>query len=413
VGTQSTSEPGPLPEPDVSDAVPLERLVFDPKTMAEPAPKEPSALTPGATLGPRPPPMRMLFGLPSSRPDAFSGIRHPSPAVREHAPEPAVVTADDDGVNMLEQDDSDAADGEAACKDKETWAQERMAQTTRRNLPNATSASVAPGPLRYIPPAPASAGDKTARAEAASVEVKTDRTKCLIRALRSRADSAPLVSAAVPGTVNPTVLKMQKEQQAKHLENITKNTAAQASRGVRRPLSSLTGTLAPSVPTAASAPGPSSAGPGTKRARVQSWSAMPRERRQACVRVSLAAAVTRAPSAALATLHHVWQEDPRRPQRVTHDIRKELAESSVNWTERELKLYLREADLSGSGGRADLARRVHTHLRPPDSSLATLMAGSRRDRDRGRERERTVDTAVPRATAREGREVTLQKPPPF
>jgi hypothetical protein len=188
--------------------------------------------------------------------------------------------------------------------------------------------------------------------------VKTDTTRCLIRALRARADSASLASAAARSSMSPSVRLLQQ----KHVE--LQELAAHTKGNVESAF----------LASACTAPRKASAGnkasdrnqKTAKPARVGlSWSHMARQKRQACLRISLAAAVLKSPAGCVSELYRVWQVDPSRPQRVTPEIRRELAESAFGWSVSELKSYLREAGLSQIGQRLELARRVHSHVRPP------------------------------------------------
>lgn len=202
-------------------------------------------------------------------------------------------------------------------------------------------------------------------------EVKIDRTKCLIRALRTRPDTGEIISAAVPGSLNPKLVpireqqnRMQRQQQISSRNEIISH---------KRQGISYTKTNGEQMHS--HAPSSSSCSPANessakdvrkpKRQKIQSYSSMSVEQRRACVRISLTAAMLRSPSKALRTLQHNWEKNPRCPQRITYEVRQELALSSIDWSIEELKCYLREADLGVHGSRKDLARRVYSHLRPP------------------------------------------------
>jgi hypothetical protein len=205
--------------------------------------------------------------------------------------------------------------------------------------------------------------------------VRTETTRCLIRALRSRIDSSSLTSAAVGSSMSPSVQRLQ--QQLLEQQQVT----AQAQNPDRM-------TTPPAPPTRVAVALKSGregrrsdviAKPSKSMRGGVSWSSMTRERRQACLRISLAAAVATSPVASISELHRVWQQDPRCPQRVTPEIRRELAESAFSWTVAELKDYLCEAGLSRVGQKIELARRVHLHIRPPSELLYNAITSSTPD----------------------------------
>jgi hypothetical protein len=204
--------------------------------------------------------------------------------------------------------------------------------------------------------------------------VKTETTRCLIRALRSRIDSSSLTSAAVCSSMNPSVQRLQQQLLEQH------QVRAQAQNPT------CTAATPPAPPTRVVAVATKSgresrcsdvsARPSKSTRGGVSWSFMTRERRQACLRIGLAAAVSKSPVPSISELHRVWQLDPRCPQRVTPEIRRELAESAFSWTVAELKDYLCEAGLSPVGPKIELARRVHLHIRPPSELLYNAITSS-------------------------------------
>jgi Det1 complexing ubiquitin ligase len=266
--------------------------------------------------------------------------------------------------------------------------------------------------------------------------ITTDTTKCLIKALRAKPDSVPLQSAAIPESLAPVVSELQKTQSRQQRAQIAKN-ASRAAVTRRRQLAAPPATRTVSnaagisgssrlgfLATRKAAPGTSVLGredatngsirsfdrmtfgsiPGSglggsssaaagsigtvvrpkKRPRTASgWGSLTRDRRQICIRVSLAAAVRLSPSRAVAEMHRIWTEDPSKPQRVTSDIRRELAESVKDWSIDELMAYVDGADMCGqtpfsigcSTSRLELAMRVRLHLLPdPTPQLPVIEA---------------------------------------
>lgn len=265
--------------------------------------------------------------------------------------------------------------------------------------------------------------------------ITTDVTKCLIRALRAKPESIPLQSAAIPESLAPSIVDLQHAQRRQQRAQLAKNASRAAVARRRQLASSSNGTIAPSAiggPAGTSRPavaemrhlpgssgfaregstrgeartydrmtfgsipgnslGPSSSAVGgcsdaaarpVKRARpAQGWGSLPRDRRQICIRVSLAAALRHSPSHTVSEMHRIWTEDPSRPQRVTSDIRRELAESVMNWNIDELMSYVDGADMCGrsafpigrSTSRCELAARVKENLLP-DTLPRVLSSG--------------------------------------
>lgn len=99
-----------------------------------------------------------------------------------------------------------------------------------------------------------------------------------------------------------------------------------------------------------------------KRAK---WASLEKERKQACIRVALAAASKYARAGdRVHKLRKVWQENPRRKQMINADVRGALVESVSQWTEKELGTYLNRAGMSGVVTREGMIRAVRYHLAP-------------------------------------------------
>lgn len=212
------------------------------------------------------------------------------------------------------------------------------------------------------------------------VVVLTDTTKCLIRALRLKPDPAPMQSAALAESRAPAIVQLQKAQRRQQQAQVTKN-ASLAAVARRRQLTAAPAGLAPAAdPTAprsakAAARGSAGDAPGRppKRARLGGgFGALAREKRQVCIRVALAAAMQHSPSAVVSELNRVWKKNPASPQRVTSEIRRELAESTKNWSVDELMAYVEGAALGRLSGftiglsksRRELAVLVRENLMP-------------------------------------------------
>jgi hypothetical protein len=265
-----------------------------------------------------------------------------------------------------------------------------------------------PEPPRYIP-----ALHDPARPP--PIKVTTDRTKCLIRALRAKQESAGLRSAALVESLHPDVCALQaaqREQQRVQLAKTTSRSAVARRRrltawspaasgpagdggsgdgrsGASHSFPSSAGQAAAPDRTApgraggADAGGSAGASRPLKRPRTQrGWGELSRERRQLCIRVCLAAAVRRSPSPAVAEMDRIWRDDPGRPQRVTAAIRRELASHVKHWTLSELMAYadgaglLSKASPAGAPApRRELANAVCAHLRPDGAASDGLGAG--------------------------------------
>lgn len=122
--------------------------------------------------------------------------------------------------------------------------------------------------------------------------------------------------------------------------------------------------------TAAAAVAAVATAPEAKRPR---WTALDRERKQACLRVALAAACKQ-PDAphSLHALREAWARDPRAKQLVDCDVRRALAASVSKWTSHELREYLARAGLhAGAMARHEMARSVEAHITPDRSPFST------------------------------------------
>lgn len=223
--------------------------------------------------------------------------------------------------------------------------------------------------------------------------VKTDTTKCLIRALRARVDP-PLASAADSKSLNPRIRALQETQKSQH--DRLKVHGEQIQRR-RHGTSSATGKMTAKVHKLGTGPDvvakrtrPSDrmlfGGLGvSSNAMVQgltvgAWDASSRECRQACIRTSLSTALRHSPSPALSEMYRIWEEDPTQKQSVTSAVRRELADTVPRWSMSELQIYLTSANIScrrASSSRRELQALVINHLRPPARQSRAVTDASR------------------------------------
>lgn len=118
-------------------------------------------------------------------------------------------------------------------------------------------------------------------------------------------------------------------------------------------------------------PAPSASEQTPKRAR---WSLMDREKKQACLRVALAAACRQGGREdTLNKLKDAWAENPRRKQVVNGAVRSLLCETVPRWSEDELKSYLARAGLQNESSKAkkDMVQAVLNHLGPEKGPMAS------------------------------------------
>lgn len=206
---------------------------------------------------------------------------------------------------------------------------------------------------------------------AAPIAVKSDNTRCLIRALRSRTSTTSVQSAVVPGSLNS---KLRQKQITQNLPISRQQDGAASSRDAFL-ADSVAGHERSESKLRMSSRSDSKATPSMSskagRQRLQSYAGMSREQRKACLRISLEAATSHSESEVLHTLKRNWAENPRCHQRITHQVRRDLAESAGRWSVLELRNYLRQAGLCATGCRMELVRRVFSHLRPPSDISAS------------------------------------------
>lgn len=102
-----------------------------------------------------------------------------------------------------------------------------------------------------------------------------------------------------------------------------------------------------------------------KRAR---WSGLPKEQKQACLRIALAAACAHESSGALQRLRTGWAEDPRRKQLVNGEVRRAICQSVEFWGLDELNDYMSKGGIPVSSAmrRPEIIRAVREHLAPSE-----------------------------------------------
>lgn len=96
------------------------------------------------------------------------------------------------------------------------------------------------------------------------------------------------------------------------------------------------------------------------------WGALDRERKQACLRVALAAACAgRQPDdGVLGRLRKGWAENPRKKQVVNAEVRQALCATLPRWSLIQLREYLGSAGVEVGGSRSELIAAVNAHLAP-------------------------------------------------
>lgn len=102
------------------------------------------------------------------------------------------------------------------------------------------------------------------------------------------------------------------------------------------------------------------------------WTALDRERKQACLRVALSAACKQlgAPRS-LHNLKEGWARNPRMKQLIDGDVRRALAASVPSWSSHELREYLARAGIvAGAMGRVEMTRVVESHITPDRGAAA-------------------------------------------
>lgn len=246
--------------------------------------------------------------------------------------------------------------------------------------------------------------------------ITTDNTKCLIRVLRAKPESAPFQSAAILDSLNPEVAKLQETQRQQQRTQLSKNRESASRNAItrrRQITTSVSGKLIPTAVVGSSGPAASASstadrsaqapsfaqGRGTARSfdrmtfgtgigssvpgsteypfsstrsgkrarRAQGWSSLPRSQRKECLRVSVAATVRSGDaSESLLEINRVWNEDPARQQRVSAALRREMSEAAQKWAFGELCAYMDGAGLmyAVSSSKRHLSGLVRAHLRP-------------------------------------------------
>jgi hypothetical protein len=159
--------------------------------------------------------------------------------------------------------------------------------------------------------------------------IKTDKTRSLIRALRSRADCALLPSAAPCASADAGARDAQQRDRDSEEQVGARRVVKLARRDV---------TLERLMP----------------------------DRRLSCTLMALSFAKQRSrnPSRALSDLYQASIQNRRAVRDPAPLVMREIAETMFEWTVKELKTYMREAGLAGNGLRIELARRLYAHFLP-------------------------------------------------
>lgn len=107
-----------------------------------------------------------------------------------------------------------------------------------------------------------------------------------------------------------------------------------------------------------------------KRAR---WSTLAKEQKQACIRIALTAACAHRGNVALENLRAGWAENPRRKQLINADVRRAICQSVELWSVDELGDYMSKSGLTPSRSiqKMDMVRAVRAHLAPSEKEVVS------------------------------------------
>lgn len=199
--------------------------------------------------------------------------------------------------------------------------------------------------------------------------IKTDTTKCLIRALRSKPESAPLNSAALKTSLSPSVAALQAAQRAS--QRAALKTASRAAVARRRQITTANGRIVPTTVAGSTSVGRSARacdrmtfGTGLgmgKRPRDGGWAACGAAVRRACMLVGFEASMRNGgASERLVKARKGAGED------VQAAVRAEMAKGVKNWNAVELREYSEgaEMDVGEKCSKRRLAALVMAHLMP-------------------------------------------------